>query len=131
MVTRLAKVALAMRQKILQNPMKEKIQGDTGFEVLSVDDLDLVVDVCCGNKADVLLLEVANKSPGHIDEGIKIRKQLQKRCPNCKVIFLCDSKNADMGDRVVELKKAGVIDAFVYSNTSFDFLAAIIKSLVI
>jgi len=127
----LAKVVLAMRQKILQEPMKKKIQEDTGFEVLSVDDLNLVVDVCCGNKADVLLLEVANKFPGHIDEGRKIRDELIKRCPNCKIIFLCVSKNADIGDRVIELKKEGVIDAFVYSNTSFDYLVAIIKSLVI
>ncbi len=123
-------VVLAMRQKILRKPMKEKIEIDTGFEVVSIDDLNLVPEVCSGKKADVALIEVSNKEPSHIDEGIKIKYEILERNCKCKVIFLCDPKNADLGDRVVELKKRGVIDAFIYSDASYDFLVATIKSLV-
>lgn len=30
--------------------MKEKIEKDTGFEVVSIDDLNLVPQVCSGKK---------------------------------------------------------------------------------
>lgn len=123
-------VVLAMRQKILRKPMKDKIEIDTGFKVISIDDLNLVPQICSGEEADVALIEVSNKEPSHIDDGIKMRYSILEKCPKCKVIFLCDPKNADLGDKVIELKKGGVIDAFIYSDASYDFLAATIKSLV-
>ena len=48
MVTRLTVVVLAMRQKILRKPMKEKIEIDTGFEVVSIDEFDIlfISEVC-------------------------------------------------------------------------------------
>lgn len=126
----MAIVVLHMKQKMLQKPMKEKIQIDTGFDVISIDDLNLVVDVCCGKKANVLLIEVSTKGPGDVDEVEKYCHKLSTLCPNCKIVFLCDPNDGNLGDRVVELKKSNIIDSFIYSNTNFDFLTATIKSLV-
>ena len=124
------KLALALQQKMLQAPMKELIENDSELSVLVVENPEFLPDICYENDVDVALIEVSQVPPWDINGALKIRNEVVERCPNCKIIFLCDSKNGDVGKEVMLAKRMELIDAFLYSNTSFEFLIATLESLV-
>ena len=50
--------------------------------------------------------------------------------PNCKFIFTVDEKaNAETAKKVVECKKTGMIDCFIYNTISSSYMTAVLDSL--
>lgn len=126
----MSKLALALQQKMLQTPMKEVIENDSLYEVLVVENLEFIADICYEHDVDVALIEVSQVPPWDINGALEVRNDIVDKCPRCKIVFLCDSKNGDVGKKVMIAKRDELIDAFLYSNTSFEFLVATLESLV-
>ena len=80
--------------------------------------------------ADVLLMETAYDPGFTLGECLTKAKQLRSRCPECKVILLCDENSApEHARQVVQAKKDGMIDDFVYSSVSESYLTALLSAL--
>lgn len=80
--------------------------------------------------ADVLLMETAYDPGFTLGECLTKAKLLHSRCPECKVILLCDENSApELARQVVQAKKDGLIDDFVYSSVSKSYLTALLSAL--
>ncbi|MDO5726083.1 MAG: hypothetical protein Q4P29_07300 [Tissierellia bacterium] len=126
----MAKLALALQQRILQKPMKTTIEQSTGYEVYIIEDYKLIADLSLDLKVDVLLMEVVALPPWDLDGCLKIVKDVEQHMPDCMIVFLCDAKNNNLGKDVAKAKRNHQIDAFVFSDTNYDFLIATLQSLV-
>ena len=80
--------------------------------------------------ADVLLMETAYDAGFTLVECLTRAKLLRCRCPECKVILLCDENSApELARQVAQAKKDGLIDDFVYSSVSESYLTALLSAL--
>ena len=80
--------------------------------------------------ADVLLMESAYDPGFTLGDCLTRAKLLRSRCPECKVIVLCDENSApEIARQVVQAKKDGRIDDFVYSSVSESYLTALLSAL--
>ena len=80
--------------------------------------------------ADVLLMEAAYDPGFTLGDCLTRAKLLRSRCPECKVIVLCDENSApEIARQVVQAKKDGRIDDFVYSSVSESYLTALLSAL--
>ena len=80
--------------------------------------------------ADVLLMETAYDPGFTLGECLTKAKLLRSRSPECKVILLCDENSApELARQVVQAKKDGRIDDFVYSSVSESYLTALLSAL--
>ena len=80
--------------------------------------------------ADVLLMETAFDPGFTLCECLTKAKLLRSRSPECKVILLCDENSApELARQVVQAKKDGRIDDFVYSSVSESYLTALLSAL--
>ena len=57
-------------------------------------------------------------------------REVRRYAPNCKFIFTVDEKaNAETAKKVVECKKTGLIDCFIYNTISSSYMTAVLDSL--
>ena len=77
--------------------------------------------------ADIVLMEASYGAGASLDECLKKVKSLG---PGCRVVLLCDENSApEVARRVVQAKKDGLIDEFVYSSVSETYLTALLSAL--
>ena len=69
-------------------------------------------------------------SPWLLEERLKLREQVARVAPDCRVALLVDEvADKDLAQQVKEAKQRGEIDAFVFVSTTESYLAALLDSL--
>ena len=85
---------------------------------------------CAVESADILLMEVAFDIGATLEDCLKEAKRLRSLRPECKTILLCDENSApEVARRVAQAKKDGLIDDFVYSSVSENYLTAMLYAI--
>ena len=88
------------------------------------------VELCSCTQADILIMEVTAYTPWRFEERMKIRDELRKVNPECKIVFVVDENTEKkLADKVRRAKKDGLIDNFIYGSVSATYLSAVIDTL--
>ncbi len=103
---------------------------DSDFEVFKSESPDKTLDLCADTEANILIMEVTAYMPWKIEERMKIRDELRKVNPDCKIVFVVDENTEKkLADKVRRAKKDGLIDNFIYGSVSSTYLSAVIDAL--
>ncbi len=120
--------------------MKNQLFSDAIARSLCAYSADFIVelsegprrtlDLCRLIKPDVVLMEVGDGSPWCLTDRLMIVEALREEEPQCKVVLSVDEKaDHQVAQKLVELKRQGVIDQFIYQTISTSYLSAIIDAL--
>ena len=90
------------------------------FQVFQSESPEKTAGICDYTQADILIMEVTAYTPWKLEERMKIRDEVKKNNPECKIVLVVDE---------VTEKKDGRIDNFIYGSVSSTYLAAVIDSL--
>lgn len=114
--------AKAVRRGLAQNLVETQL-------LVSPDPAE-TVEHCRVTKPSALLMEVRPFSPWLLEERLKLREQVARVAPDCKVALLVDDEaDKTLAEEVKEAKQKGRIDAFVFASTTESYLAALMDSL--
>lgn len=103
---------------------------DSDFEVFKSETPDKTVDMCADTEANILIMEVTAYTPWKLAERMKIRNEIKKQNPKCKIVLVVDENTEKkLADKVRLAKKDGLIDNFVYGSVSATYLSAVIDTL--
>ena len=104
--------------------------ADSDFDVRKAESPDKTAELCSLCEPYALLMEVTGYTPWKLEERLKIRDEVKQRMPYCKIVLIVD-ENAEkkLAQRVLQVKKDGLIDNFIYSSISASYLAAVIDTL--
>ncbi len=103
---------------------------DSDFEVFKSESPDKTLDLCADTEANILIMEVTAYMPWKLEERMKIRDELKKVNPDCKIVFVVDENTEKkLADKVRRAKKDGLIDNFIYGSVSSTYLSAVIDAL--
>lgn len=103
---------------------------DSDFEVFKSESPDKTLDLCADTEANILIMEVTAYTPWKLEERMKIRDELRKVNPDCKIVFVVDENTEKkLADKVRLAKKDGLIDNFIYGSVSATYLSAVIDTL--
>lgn len=103
---------------------------DSDFEVFKSESPDKTLDLCADTEANILIMEVTAYRPWKLEERMKIRDELKKVNPDCKIVFVVDENTEKkLADKVRRAKKDGLIDNFIYGSVSSTYLSAVIDAL--
>ena len=104
--------------------------ADSDFDVRKSESPDKTVELCSICEPYALLMEVTGYTPWKLEERLKIRDELKQIHPHCKIVLIVD-ENAEkkLAARVLQAKKDGLIDNFIYSSVSAAYLSAVIDTL--
>ena len=104
--------------------------ADSDFYVCRSENPENTVDLCCLSVPYALLMEVTGHSPWRLEERMKIRNEVKRQTPQCKIVLIVD-ENAEkpLARRVLQAKKDGLIDNFIFGSISAEYLTAVVDTL--
>ena len=104
--------------------------ADSDFDVRSSESPDQTAELCRLCQPYALLMEVTCYTPWKLEERLRIRDEVKQQSPDCKIVLIVD-ENAEkkLTQRVLQTKKDGLIDNFVYGSVSAAYLSAVIDTL--
>lgn len=103
---------------------------DSDFDVCCSESPEKTLRLCEYTVAQILIMEVTNYTPWKYEERMKIRDELRKTDPNCKIVLVVDENTEKkLADKVRLAKKDGLIDNFIYGSVSASYLSAVIDAL--
>ena len=104
--------------------------ADSDFDVRRSENPENTVDLCRLSVPYALLMEVTGYSPWRLEERMIIRNEVKHLTPHCKIVLIVD-KNAErpLARRVLQAKKDGLIDNFIFGSVSAEYLTAVVDTL--
>ena len=103
---------------------------DSDFDPVMSDSPDKTLFLCDAVLANVLIMEVTAYTPWKLEERMKIRAELKKTNPDCKIVLVVDENTEKkLADKVRQAKKDGLVDNFIYGSVSSTYLSAVIDAL--
>ena len=101
--------------------------ADSDFDVRKSESPDKTAELCSLCEPYALLMEVTGYTPWMLEERLKIRDEVKRRMPYCKIVLIVDEKaEKKLAQRVLQAKKDGLIDNFIYGSVSAAYLSAVI-----
>ena len=98
-------------------------------QVVISESPDSTAEWCKTHRPDVLLMEVKMFSPWMFSERIAIRDKVKRSTENCRVVlFVDDESNKNLTEEVLQAKREGLIDAFLFVSVSENYFALVIDS---
>ena len=104
--------------------------ADSDFDVRRSENPEKTAELCSLCEPYALLMEVTGYTPWRLEERLKIRNEVKQRSPQCKIVLIVD-ENAEkkLAQRVLQAKKDGLIDNFIYGSVYATYLSAVIDTL--
>lgn len=100
------------------------------FDVYKAEKPEEVVETCSYMSPYAVLMEVTGYTPWLLLERLKIRDELKKQNPDCKIVLVVDENSEEkLAKQVKQAKKDGLIDQFIYGSVSSTYLAAVMDTL--
>ena len=125
------RIVIDMQNVLFADAVAEALRNfDSDLEPVMSESPDKTLSLCDAVLANVLIMEVTAYTPQKLEDRMKIRDELRKRNPDCKIVLVVD-ENTDkkLADRVRQAKKDGLIDNFIYGSISSSYLSAVIDAL--
>ena len=130
-VMQMRRVVVDMQNALFADAIATALQKfDSDFDVCQSDSPDKTADLCVFTEANVLIMEVTAYTPWKLEERMKIRAELKKTNPDCKIVLVVDENTEKkLADKVRQAKKDGLVDNFIYGSVSSTYLSAVIDAL--
>lgn len=127
----LRRVVIDMQNTLFADAVAEALRRfDSDFEPIMSESPEKILFLCDSVLANVLIMEVTVYTPWKLEERMKIRDELKKNNPDCKIVLVVDENTEKkLADRVRQVKKDGLIDNFIYGSVSSTYLSAVIDTL--
>lgn len=125
------RIVIDMQNILFADAIAEALRRfDSDFDPVMSDRPDKTLLLCDNVLANVLIMEVTAYTPRRLEERMKIRDELRKCNPDCKIVLVVDENiEKKLADRVRQAKKDGLVDNFIYGSISSSYLSAVIDAL--
>ena len=130
-VRQMRRVVIDMQNALFADAIATALQKfDSDFDVCQSESPDKTADLCVFTEANILIMEVTAYTPWKLEERMKIRAELKKTNPDCKIVLVVDENTEKkLADKVRQAKKDGLVDNFIYGSVSSTYLSAVIDAL--
>ena len=96
---------------------------DYEIDVIRTKSPKDTVELCQVYKTFVLIMEVTGYTPWNLCERLKLRDEVKKMCPHCKIALIVDSNTERQAAiDIRDAKKNGFIDQFFYGSMTAEYL---------
>lgn len=104
--------------------------ADSDFDVRRSEGPEKTAELCGICEPYALLMEVTGYTPWKLEERLRIRDEVKQTLPHCKIVLIVDENaEKDLARRVLQAKKDGLIDNFIYGSVSASYLSAVLDTL--
>ena len=125
------RVVIDMQNYLFADAIASALKNaDSDFDVRRSEKPEKTADLCGLCMPYALLMEVTGYTPWQLEDRMKIRNEVKRQTPYCKIVLIVD-ENAEkpLARRVLQAKKDGLIDNFIFGSISAEYLTAVVDTL--
>ena len=125
------RIVVDMQNYLFTDAIAQALKNeDSDFDVRRSESPDKTVELCGVCEPYALLMEVTGYSPQTLEERLEIIDEVKRSKSDCQIVLIVD-ENAEkkLAKRVLQAKKDGLIDNFIYGSVSATYLSAVIDAL--
>ncbi|SFQ15579.1 hypothetical protein SAMN05216343_12716 [Oscillibacter sp. PC13] len=125
------RVVIDMKNYLFADAIARALQSaDSDFDVYRIEKQGDTAAHCQLVQPYALLMEVSGYPPLQLEQRLKLRDEVKRECPMCKIVLIVD-ENAEKAQavKVLQAKRDGLIDQFIYGSISAAYLSAVIDTL--
>ena len=124
------RVIIDIKNYVFGEAIEMALRKNGDFQVIVVEQPEETANKAYSIAATTVLMEVTGYPPYVLEERLKIREEIRKRCPNCKIALVVDENSDKLAaEQVKQAKRDGLIDLFIYGSTSASYLVALLDAL--
>ena len=125
------RIMINMQNTLFCNAIADTLcRSGNDLEPFMIESPDKIADDCKWICPYALLMEVTGYTPWKFSERLKVRDEVKRLCPECKIVLIVDENaEQEVAKQVKNAKKDGLIDQFIYGSISASYLADIVDSL--
>ncbi|MGI6096049.1 MAG: hypothetical protein ACOYBL_11555 [Lachnospiraceae bacterium] len=125
------RIVLDMQNHLFSDAVAKVIQAyDSDFFIEMSESPDETAELCRVVQPHILMMEITSHNLWSLEERLVTCDEVRKFVLNCKIIFTVDERaNSELAKKVVECKKMGLIDNFIYNTISASYMIAVLDSL--
>lgn len=125
------RVVIDMQNYLFADAIARALQSaDSDFDVYRIEKQEDTAAHCRLVRPYALLMEVAGYSPLRLEERLRLRDEVKRDDTECKIVLIVDENaEKEQAASVLQAKKDGLIDQFIYSSVSAAYLSAVIDTL--
>ena len=123
------RIVISTQNFMFADMIRRTLESDD-FSVTVVEKPEKLMQEFNRTAANIVLMEVTGYTPWTLEERLRIRDEVRRQNPHCKIVLVVD-ENTDkrLADQVRQTKKDGLIDNFIYGSVSAAYLSAVIDTL--
>lgn len=125
------RIIIDMHNYLFSDAVSQVLRNaDSDFEVHKSESPEKTVELCGFCEPYALLMEVTRYAPWKLEDRLSIRDEIKQQNPYCKIVLIVDeTAEKGLAQRVLQTKKDGLIDQFIYGSVSAAYLAAVVDTL--
>lgn len=123
-------IVLLMRRKPIAQGFTQSLKSNPQIHIVYEPHYQNAHATIGAHEAGVALIEIGETDEYAISRCLLLCKTLRKKTPRCKLVLLCPEQNEESVLEAVAAKKDGRIDDFMFYDTSFNYLAAKLLSML-
>lgn len=125
------KIVLDMQSRLYAKAIRRLlVQELDNYQVVISKSPNETTKQCKLLQPYALLMEVTGYTPWRLEERLSIRDMVKKDSADCKVILIVDDvSEPELAENVKNAKQSGLIDAFLFTSTTENYLVAVMDSL--
>ena len=124
------KIVLDMQSRLYAKAIRRLlVQELDNYQVVISKSPNETTKQCKLLQPYALLMEVTGYTPWRLEERLSIRDMVKKGSADCKVILIVDDvSEPELAENVKNAKQSGLIDAFLFTSTTENYLVAVMDS---
>lgn len=123
-------IVVSIPNSLLAGGIVMQLKKNSNFRVYREDDPRGIDNFCSGVDLDVLLVEVREQSPHTLAEWLERYEAIKKRCEYSRFVVIVDENTSpELAEQVTRARNDLLIDAFLYSSVTGEYLSAVVDSL--
>lgn len=123
-------VMISLCNRLMAISISDALEKTGRFDVRSIAGSSAMIAACKSGPVDIALMEVTFNPGFTMEERLSDAQMIRKTAPGCRTLLLCDENSApELARKVVQAKRDGVIDDFIYSSVSESYLTAMLDAL--
>lgn len=125
------KIVLDMQSRLYAKAIRRLlVQELDNYQVVISKSPNETTKQCKLLQPYALLMEVTGYTPWRLEERLSIRDVVKKDSVDCKIILIVDDvSEPELAENVKNAKQSGLIDAFLFTSTTENYLVAVMDSL--
>ena len=125
------KIVLDMQSRLYAKAIRRLlVQELDNYQVVISKSPNETTKQCKLLQPYALLMEVTGYTPWRLEERLSIRDMVKKDSADCKIILIVDDvSEPELAENVKNAKQSGLIDAFLFTSTTENYLVAVMDSL--